>query len=230
MGVKFNVSNAESGFTPIPAGTYKAKVDKAEDRSSNGSGKNDLQVDFKVMEGKSKGKNVRGWISFNEAADWKLREYCEAIGVPLKGDSEKLAKQSVGKVCTLVVIRDSFNEQPNNRITKYLALDDSDEDDADEAEDDAEDEEDEEPEDDADNDEDADSEDEDDEEEDADEEDDEEDDDEEDEPPYEEWAVSDLRTEAERRGIKIIGKSGKNLSSAALIKKLEADDNSDAPF
>ena len=149
--IKYDVSKAEPGGTglqPQP-GIYLGKVSKVTDRRDQ-AGKNDLEVIIDVTKAMDKpnkkfvGARLWTYPNFGEAADWKMREFTDAMGLKPKGimDTDRL----VGKTVGMVIVADSYQDQYKGRIGKLLhpdALEEDEPDDVDEDEDEDEDTEDE---------------------------------------------------------------------------------------
>jgi hypothetical protein len=114
-----------------PLGTYDAKIRICNDRraSSNGE-KNDFEVAVEILgaeleveiDGEMKTFTDFDWIfsyvSFNEAADWKLAEFVNALDLPPKGKLK--AKELIGKTVRVKLNHDTYEGEYSPRIGRWM--------------------------------------------------------------------------------------------------------------
>lgn len=230
--IKFDVSSEEFGSAkelaaqPKP-GVYRAKVheinsgySKKKDGSGVDKNRPRLEVIYEITEKGAMspdGENATGariwdYVSFSDAAAWKLASFLEAFGVATKKKRKGTldTDQIVGKECK-VRVRAGKNQDGEYRgeIAGTFPLPEDDEEEEDELPEDEEAEEDDDDVEESDDDDDDDDDDVDEEE------------DEEEEDDYNEWSLAELKEECEERGLSSKGKKG------ALIKRLEEDDEAE---
>lgn len=214
----FDTSEADSGFENIDPGLYVAKVAKVE-LSESSAGNPMLVVSLKLTKDKInaafKGATIRTWVALTKAADFKVRELQEAVG--LKPGKTIDPDEVEGATVQVRIKSGSYNGEARSEVGKLLPMPKSNDDD-----DDEEDEEETEPPEEAD-------------EEEGDDDDEEESDEEEGEPEddYDDWTLDELKAELKDRVLKTAGK--KSVLIARLRKDDEAeveddDEDEDDPF
>lgn len=128
--VKLDMTGVES-FTRCPEGRWVAKLTKAEMGEVQGSGDDAIKARFEVIKGEAKGCTVFETFSLTEKALWKLKMFLDAIGMKSSGRISLDLDKIEGKVCTIEVNHDEYNGQKRARISSYMMLGDSNEDDDD---------------------------------------------------------------------------------------------------
>lgn len=118
--VKFDVSGVEdrSFETPKP-GVYKVKIFEVNDRRGK-DGKNDIEVISEIMDkGDYKGSRLWSYISFNPAADWKLKEFVRWLGIS-KGKGQFDLDKLPGTVGKVKVVNETRNDDVYAKVGKWL--------------------------------------------------------------------------------------------------------------
>ncbi len=161
--IKFDVSGSDPNKAiqdsePPKPGVYRCKVDEINAGFTKGEdGKPDktrprLEVIYRITVGKSKGAPLWDYVSFSEAAQWKLDQFLQAMGIATakKRKGEFDTAKLIGKVVKVRVVKDPNSEDYRPKVKGVFAPgeDDEDEDGADEEEVDEDDEEEEDDEDD----------------------------------------------------------------------------------
>lgn len=142
----FNISNTEPGAgrggEQAPPGLYKAEIHEINHRTNRGEGKgDDLEVIYRILgdDGEVDNKYNRIWDYVglqNEATEWKLAQFLEAIGVAgddtRKGSFDpeehtiKFNGNETGRTKgTRVMIRvktDTYRGEPRAKIAASLPL------------------------------------------------------------------------------------------------------------
>lgn len=162
--IKFDVSGSDPSKAiqdsePPKPGVYRCKVDEINSGFAKGDdGKPDksrprLEVIYRITVGKSKGAPLWDYVSFSEAAQWKLDQFLQAMGVATskKRKGEFDTAKLINKVVKVRVVADKNNDgdyRPKVKGVFAIGEDDDvdddvdDEDEADEEEADEDDEED----------------------------------------------------------------------------------------
>jgi len=205
--LKYDVSGSDpekakggGAFVPPQPGVYKAKINEI-DQTESKAGNPMLKVTSKVTDKKFNGALLFDYIVLNEASEWKLDQFLQAMGIATtkkrKGSVD--LDELIGKGFKVRVKGETYNDEYQARVGAYLLFDEDQDDDIDE--DGGEDEEE--------YDEDLD-------------EDDEDEVEEEVEDEYEDFSVPELRAECKERDINTRG------AKPALIARLR--DNDTEPF
>ena len=110
---------------------YRFKLVELNDRRDNG--KNDLEAVLEVQDKKFKGSRLWTYLSFSDAAEWKMREFIDALGLKPKGtlDTTKV----IGETLRAKVNADTYEGEYRAKIGK-LMKDEADTDDDDDEDDD----------------------------------------------------------------------------------------------
>jgi len=132
--VKYDVEGVESGgdFEQAKPGIYPAVIREAEYR--NADGKHDIHVICEITDPANTYSWLHSYISFSEAARWKMREFTDALGMPEKGtiDTDKLASKKL----RIKVGAGTYEGEYQARLQRFLKFkDDEDEEDEEEEED-----------------------------------------------------------------------------------------------
>ena len=231
--IKFDVSGSDPEkatrvFEDPKPGAYKAKILECKSTKPRGKDRR-LEVVYEIVDKKYKGARLYEYINLElESVQWKMDQFLQAVGVATttKRKGSFVPGKMKNKVVTLRVRAGMRNNDPEQYraevggVFKVKEADEEEDEELDEDEDEEFSDEDEDEEEDEEE-EDEEEEDEDEEEEDEDEEEDEEEEDEEengDEPPYDEWSLPELRTEAKARSLPVKG------TKKDLVERLEEDD------
>lgn len=130
--IKYDVRDVESsgGFeTPLP-GLYKAKLAECNLKESK-SGNEMLECIYELVGGDYKGSRVWDYVVLNEASEWKLRQFLEAVG---KVAGKRGAKGSFDPdefedaEVQVRLKHETYNDEPRARVAAVLPLPEDDED------------------------------------------------------------------------------------------------------
>jgi len=123
MTVKFNVKGSDpskaisGGGEQAPVGMYLAKIVKVTDRSSNGSGKNDLEVIYEITANadgsKLKEQYAQVYEYVNFGVDWKLDQFLQAIGAATSTKREGSFDETkqAGKKVKIRIKGETYNDE-----------------------------------------------------------------------------------------------------------------------
>lgn len=119
-------------FSPLPAGTYLAKVREIDTAATSQSGNPKWVFQFDVVDGpeeldegdRRSGGRLWEHCSLTENAAWKLKQIYTALGFTLDSDADEL----IGEPVRLVVVQEEINSgtrkgQMGNNIVSYLEAD-----------------------------------------------------------------------------------------------------------
>lgn len=126
-----DISDAEAPVA-LPAGDYPAKIISAEVGTSSNSGKQRVDVTFRIQpedfpadyedaESFADGKDVHAYISVEDtkAAKFRLRKFIEAIGAKAGGKID--VNEWVGKSAIVTIEQDEYEGVPRERFRKVEA-------------------------------------------------------------------------------------------------------------
>lgn len=139
--IKYDVRDVESsgGFETPPPGLYKAKLAECNLKESK-SGNEMLECIYELISGDYKGSRVWDYVVLNEASEWKLKQFLEAVG---KINGKRGAKGSFDpdefedSEVQVRLKHETYNDEPRARVAAVLPLpEDDDDDDEEEVEDD----------------------------------------------------------------------------------------------
>jgi hypothetical protein len=105
----------------IPEGTYKARIDKVEERKSKSSGEPYWNLELTIIDPLDfEGRKLWDVLMLGANALWKLRAVCESAGLPVEGrngafDSEELLQQEV----TIIVVNDDYQGKVRSKVKQY---------------------------------------------------------------------------------------------------------------
>lgn len=150
LNLDFGGTKAASGFDPLPEGTYNVRIDDIEvkdtkpkdgieQKASDGSQAQYLNVTYKVMDGDYEGRLVWGINSIRFPADAlddekKERQTREIFlswlntvsGTDFADSKQNLdLKSLVGSKCRIVVTQREYNSQVSNNVKRVLAPEDN---------------------------------------------------------------------------------------------------------
>lgn len=142
--IPFDEMEEGMGRFRVPEGDYKFKIAAVKQAVSENSGNSMIVVDFQGLEGKVKGRKVRGYFPLTKKALWKLRDLLTAVGmeVPRAAVNLKL-KSLIGKELGVTLSDDEYEGKISSKPTDFIDLEtlesggveDEDEDDEDDEED-----------------------------------------------------------------------------------------------
>lgn len=129
--LKVDFSGVESGGFDIPDGIYALTVSSVTQKKGAETGQPYLSFEYKVAEGKYKGRKVWDNVSLQPQALWKLRNLLECMGMEVEDgefeiELEDLEQQGVGAE----IANEKYQGKDKPRIVGYLspdAMDDSEE-------------------------------------------------------------------------------------------------------
>ena len=90
-----------SSFEALPGGVYNAKISKAEVKKS-GSGNNMISLTLDITEGEYAGRKLFDHLVLIESCMWKVKNYCEAIGITSGSAIDTQDFIGVELICTVV--------------------------------------------------------------------------------------------------------------------------------
>jgi hypothetical protein len=147
MKLKFDVSASDpakatgSNFEPPPAGTYNCRIDETT-MGTTRKGDQMITAVYEIIDGQHKGKKLWDRIVLTKAAEWKLDQFLQALGVASSKKRKGVLdlEEIVGERLTVKVKQGEYNGNPTAEVDRVSAAADSDDlDDYDEDEDDDED-------------------------------------------------------------------------------------------
>jgi len=103
---------------PLEEGIYEFTIIEAEETKSREKGTPMIKITFEELQTKK-----RVWENFilTEKALWKLRSLLEVLGYECGGPIELDPEDLIGSTVRCKVIGDTYNDQPVNRIKRFLA-------------------------------------------------------------------------------------------------------------
>jgi|SRR5690606_13191490 len=126
-----DIADAEAPVA-LPAGDYPAKIVAAEVGTSNSSGKQRVDVTFRIMpedfpadyedaESFPEGKDVHAYVSCEDtkASRFRMKKFCEAIGAPMSNRLD--VNDWVGKSAIITIEPDEFEGVERERYRKCEA-------------------------------------------------------------------------------------------------------------
>lgn len=123
--VKVNFDDVESSDFSIPNGSYVLTVTGVEKKKSEQSGNEYLAWEFKIAEGKHKGKKVWDNTSLQPQALWRLRGLLEAMQVDIsEGEFELELDEFDGETLGVVIENEKYNGKDKPRIVSFMLVDD----------------------------------------------------------------------------------------------------------
>jgi hypothetical protein len=130
--IKYDVRDVESsgGFETPPPGLYKAKLAECNLKESK-SGNEMLECIYELVAGDYKGSRVWDYVVLNEASEWKLRQFLEAVGKVSGKRGAKGAFDPDEFEDAEVQVRlkhETYNDEPRARVAAVLPLPEDDED------------------------------------------------------------------------------------------------------
>lgn len=125
--LKLDFSEVEATSFALPNGQYVLSVTSVEKKRSESSGNDYLSWEYKVSEGKHKGKKVWDNTSLQPQALWRLRGLFEAMGIDIEDgeievDLDDLEGESVG----VDIENEKYQGKDKPRIVNFIGVDDVD--------------------------------------------------------------------------------------------------------
>lgn len=126
--INFNASEVapQTGFDPIPAGTYVAVITESEEKATKAGTGSYLQLTFEVIEGDHKGRRLWARLNLNNPNDQavaiaraELSAICHAVNVLDLRDTTQLHDLPMAIRVTAKPDKDG---EVRNEIKKYEAL------------------------------------------------------------------------------------------------------------
>src|SRR5262252_8956475 len=139
--VKFDVSQSDpdraKGFVPPTPGVYGAIIRECKPGyKADGNGKPDkdaprLEIVVEITQSKNKqfkGARLFDYISFSEAAQWKMDQFLQVLGIATikKRKGQFKTEDVVGMPVKIRVRGDTFNGEYSAKIGSYLEAEDED--------------------------------------------------------------------------------------------------------
>lgn len=146
--IKYDVRDVESsgGFETPPPGLYKATLVECNLKESK-KGNEMLECIYELVGGDYKGSRVWDYVVLNEASEWKLRQFLEAVGkvAGKRGAKGSFDPDEFEEAEVQVRLKhETYNDEPRARVAAVLPLPEDEDDEGDEEEVEAEENEDEE--------------------------------------------------------------------------------------
>lgn len=133
--IKIDFTGVESGGFDVPDGQYALAVSSVTQKKSESSGQPYLSWEFKVDEGKYKGRKVWDNTSLQPQALWKLRSLLECMGMDIEdGEFELDLSDFEGNTIGAEIANEKYQGKDKPRIVGYMAVDEIVEGDEEEAE------------------------------------------------------------------------------------------------
>lgn len=122
--LKVDFSGVEAGGFDVPDGLYVLAVQTVTQKKSQEAGNPYLSWEFKVDEGKYKGRKVWDNTSLQPQALWKLRGLFENMGMDIEdGEFEVDLEELQGQVVGAEVVNEKYQGKDKPRIASYLPAD-----------------------------------------------------------------------------------------------------------
>ena len=122
-GIKVDFSEVESQDFSLPNGPYILAVTSVEKKRSEASGNDYLGWEYKVAEGKHKGKKVWDNTSLQPQALWRLRNLLEAMGMEIEdGEMDIDLDDLAGELIGVEIENEKYNGKNKARIINFLAV------------------------------------------------------------------------------------------------------------
>lgn len=118
MAISLDFSSVK-GFDPVPEGTYVARIEKAEEKTSK-AGNPMIQVTYEIIDGDQSGRKVFESYPLMENVLWKLQQLLTSLGIDAMSDLElDLNSDLLGKVVSLDVTITQYNGKESNSIKSH---------------------------------------------------------------------------------------------------------------
>lgn len=125
--LKVDFTGVETGGFDVPDGLYVLAVSTVTQKKSQGAGNLYLSWEFKVDEGKYKGRKVWDNTSLQPQALWKLRGLFENMGMDVEdGEFEVDLEELQGQLVGAEVVNEKYQGKDKPRIASYLPADEVD--------------------------------------------------------------------------------------------------------
>jgi hypothetical protein len=123
-GIKVDFSEVESQDFSLPNGPYILAVTSVEKKRSESSGNDYLAWEYKVSEGKHKGKKVWDNTSLQPQALWRLRNLLEAMGMEIEdGEMDIDLDELAGELVGVEIENEKYQGKNKARIINFLGVD-----------------------------------------------------------------------------------------------------------
>ena len=123
-GIKVDFSEVESQDFSLPNGPYILAVTSVEKKRSEASGNDYLAWEYKVSEGKHKGKKVWDNTSLQPQALWRLRNLLEAMGMEIEdGEMDIDLDELAGELVGVEIENEKYQGKNKARIINFLGVD-----------------------------------------------------------------------------------------------------------
>ena len=122
-GIKVDFSEVESQDFSLPNGPYILAVSSVEKKRSESSGNDYLSWEYKVAEGKHKGKKVWDNTSLQPQALWRLRNLLEAMGMEIEdGEMDIDLDDLAGELVGVEIENEKYQGKNKARIINFLEV------------------------------------------------------------------------------------------------------------
>jgi hypothetical protein len=123
--VKIDFTGVETGGFDVPDGLYVLAVQVVTQKKSAEAGNPYLSWEFKVDDGKYKGRKLWDNTSLQPQALWKLRGLLEHLGMDIDdGEFEIDLEELQGMLVGAEIVNEKYQGKDKPRVTSYLPVDD----------------------------------------------------------------------------------------------------------
>ncbi len=120
IDLKFNLEDASSGFEPVPADQYRAKIVKVTLGESN-AGNAKLDVQWEIIEPPEfVGRKIFDTVPLH--IDWRVKRYADIAGIESGSRLDTSLFEGAEAILT-VSIEKSEGYDPKNQIKKIVPVD-----------------------------------------------------------------------------------------------------------
>lgn len=105
----------------IPAGKVLARLDKVEERQAKETQNLYWNFEFTITQPEEVvGRKVWDVFMLDTKSLWKLRTFCECIGIELEGQRDIDTDELVGQDVGLVITHETYEGRDRNRVKGYF--------------------------------------------------------------------------------------------------------------
>ena len=121
MRVKVKLDEVSSSFEPVPADTYRVRVDKCDVGKAKGSGKDKIHWEFLIAEGEYEGQRLFLDTSLQPQALFKVKQVLEACGFEWDEDGFE-SSELPGSELVVGVELDEYEGKPSNKVVEFMTV------------------------------------------------------------------------------------------------------------
>ena len=115
ISLGYKLEEQTSTFEPLPAGSYYAKIVKAELGKSS-KGNDMIKVQMEVTDGEFTGRKLFDNIMLMQESAFKMKQYAEVIGI--ESGEEIDTQDFMNRECIVLLGQREYNGQLQNDIKK----------------------------------------------------------------------------------------------------------------